>query len=170
MIGRFLHKVLGPISFSDLAIPFAAVASDLQTGEKIVFKEGPLGPAVQASCSLPIVFTPTVIDHRKIVDGGYVSQLPVKAVRDLRKVDLVVGVDVNHRAIEDVKPPNNVFTIAVHLASLWARRNAQEESLLADKMIRVDMRGIGLTELHRSKELVERGRSAAHDFLKELRG
>lgn len=165
-IGRFLVKRLGPISFSDLAIPFAAVACDLQTGQKVVIREGPLAPAVQASCSLPVVFTPTVINHRRLVDGGYVSQIPVQAARENLKADRVIGVDVNYRACETARPPNNILQIAIHLASLWARKNADEEGRHADIMIRVDARGIGLSELRKAKDLIERGREATRESLK----
>lgn len=168
-IARFLVKKLGPISFSDLPIRFVAVACDLQSGHKVILREGPLALSVQASCSLPVVFTPTVLNGRRLVDGGYVSQIPIRAVRGALTSGKVVGVDVNYRAIESVKPPDNIFLIAIHLASLWARKNADEECQYADAMVRVDVRGIGLTELRKAEDLIERGRKAAQESLKQLR-
>ncbi len=168
-IARFLVRKLGPISFADLPIRFAAVASDLQSGQKVILHEGPLAPAVQASCSLPVVFTPTMLNGRRLVDGGYVSQIPVQTVRVVLKSEKVIGVDVNYRAIETAKPPDNILLIAIHLASLWARKNADEECQYADAMVRVDVRGIGLTELKKAEDLIEQGRKAAHETLTQLR-
>ena len=167
-IARFVSDQLGPVSFSDLAIPFAAVASDLQTGRKVVLTEGPLGPAVAASCSLPVFFTPTDINGRQLVDGGYSSQIPVRAVRDCLVARTVIGVDVNYRADEDLPPPENLFRIAVHLAALLARRNAIEEIPYADAMVRVDVRGISLTDLGKARELLDRGRLAARECIKRF--
>jgi NTE family protein len=168
-IARFLVRKLGPISFSDLPVRFVAVACDLHSGQKVILHEGPLAPSVQASCSLPVVFTPTVLNGQRLVDGGYVSQIPIRAVRGVLTSEKVIGVDVNYRAIETVKPPDNIFLIAIHLASMWARRNADEESQYADAMIQVDVRGIGLTNLRKAEDLIERGRKAAQESLKQLR-
>jgi NTE family protein len=166
MIARFVTDQVGPISFSDLAKPFAVAACDLQTGQKVVLSEGPLAPAVAASCSLPVFFTPTELDGRHYVDGGYVSQIPIRAARDHLGARTVVGVDVNFRADEDLPPPGNWFKIAVHLAALLARRNAVEECSYADAMVRVDVRGISLIDLEKAPELLDRGRVAARDCLK----
>lgn len=164
-IGRFIEQKLGPLSFSDLRIPLAVLCTNLRTGRKVVLTEGPLAPAVQASCSLPVFFTPTTVNGMSLVDGGYVSQIPIRAAREVLGAETVIGVDVNFRAEEDLGTPTNVFSIAAQLAALWARRNAEEEAPLSDAMIRVDARGIGLTDLNKAGELIERGRAAAKEFL-----
>jgi NTE family protein len=164
-IGQFVTERLGPIAFQDLAISFAAVACDLTTGSKVVLSDGPLAPAIQASCSLPVLFTPTVLNGQRLVDGGYVSQIPVLAAQEVLKGERVIGVDVNFRASETARPPRHLLGIAIHMASLWARKNADEESRRADIMIRVDARGIGLTDFRKTRELIERGRRAAQESL-----
>jgi NTE family protein len=168
-IARFVTDQLGSATFSDLAVPFAAVACDLQSGQKVVLSEGPLAPAIAASCSLPVFFTPTEWNGRHLVDGGYVSQIPIRAVRDRFGARTVIGVDVNYRGDEDLPTPGNWFKIAVHLAALLARRNAVEECSYADAMVRVDVRGISLIDLEKAPELLDRGREAARDYLKRFR-
>jgi len=169
-IGRFVRERIGDTTFEQMSIPMAVVATDLLTGEKVVLREGSVASAVQASCSLPIIFKPTVRDHRLLIDGGYVSQLPVRVAKEVLGADFVIGVDVNYGGMEGIGIPNNMIQIAVRLASLWARKNAQEEAGEADCLIQVDVRGIGLTDLRQARELVKRGRLAAESSIPWLKG
>jgi predicted acylesterase/phospholipase RssA len=99
------------------------------------------------------------------VDGGYVSQIPVLAAKQDLRADRVVGVDVNFRASETAKPPKNLVGIAIHMAALWARKNAEEEIRHADAIVRVDARGIGLTDFSKVPEMINRGRAAGEEVL-----
>jgi NTE family protein len=153
------------MSFDQTAIPLALVATDMRTGKKVVLKEGPVAPAVQASCSLPVVFKPTPYGDRLLIDGGYVSQIPVLAAKEDLGADFVIAVDVNYGGMEGVGMPRNMIQIAIHLASLWARKNAEEEGRLADCLVRVNVSGIGLTDLRQRRELLKRGRNAAQSSL-----
>ncbi|MCQ8895602.1 patatin-like phospholipase family protein [Limnobacter humi] len=75
---------------------YAAVATDLASGEKVVFNYGNTGQAVRASCSIPNVFLPTQIGNRQYVDGGLVSPVPVNTARDMG-ADVVIAVDISAR-------------------------------------------------------------------------
>ena len=164
-IRRFVHQWIGEMTFDQTAIPLALVATDLRTGEKVVLKEGPIATAVQASCSLPVVFKPTLYGGRPLIDGGYVSQIPVLAAREDLSADFVIAVDVNYGGMEGAGAPRNMIQIAIHLASLWARKNAGEEGRLADCLVRVNVSGIGLTDLRQGRKLLDRGRLAAQSSL-----
>lgn len=164
-IRRFVHQWIGEMTFDQTAIPLALVATDLLTGKKVVLKEGPVAPAVQASCSLPVVFKPTLYGDRLLIDGGYVSQIPVRTAREELAADFVIAVDVNYGGMEGVGTPRNMIQIAIHLASLWARKNAEEEVRLADGLVSVNVSGIGLTDLRQGRELLKRGRLAAQSSL-----
>ena len=164
-IRRFVHQWIGEMSFDQMAIPLALIATDMRTGGKVVLKEGPVATAVQASCSLPVVFKPTRHGGRLLIDGGYVSQIPVRAAREDLSADFVIAVDVNDGGMEGAGTPRNMIQIAIHLASLWARKNAGEEGRLADCLVRVNVSGIGLTDLRQGRELIKRGRVAAQSSL-----
>jgi NTE family protein len=164
-IRQFVHQWIGEMSFDQTAIPLALVATDMRTGKKVVLKEGPVATAVQASCSLPVVFKPTPYGDRLLIDGGYVSQIPVLAAKEDLDADFVIAVDVNYGGMEGVGMPRNMIQIAIHLASLWARKNAEEEGRLADCLVRVNVSGIGLTDLRQGRELLKRGRNAAQSSL-----
>lgn len=167
-IYRFMQDVLPVKKFESLSVPFAAVAADLKTAEKVVLTSGSIARAVQASCSLPVIFTPTEIDKKILVDGGVASQVPVRAVREELGIKNVVAVNVNYKALE-MEEYDTVIKIATHLSMMWASRNAQEEEKLADIIIQVDARGISLYDLSKAEELLRRGRKATEDKLAEIR-
>ena len=62
-----------------------------------------------------------------------------------------------------------MIQIATHMASLWSRKNAEEEGRQADYLLRVNVSGISLTDLRRGRELLQRGRHAAESSLPELK-
>jgi NTE family protein len=167
-IFEFMESILPVKKFSELPLPFAAVATDLRTGEKIVITTGSIAKAVQASCSLPVIFTPTMINNKTLVDGGVSSQVPVRTVREELGVRHVVAVNVNFKAME-MDQFDNIVKIAAHLSALWASRNAREEEKIADVVINVNARGIPLYDLSKSEELLKRGRKAAEDKMPEIR-
>ena len=167
-IYRFMEQILPIRNFSSLRIPFAAVATDLKTAEKVVITSGSLARAVQASCSIPVIFTPTEINKKILVDGGVASQVPVRAVREELGAEQVVAVNVNYQARE-LDEYDNLIKIATHLSVLWATRNAREEEKLADVVIQVNVKGISLHDLSKARELLRRGRKAAEDKIPEIR-
>ncbi len=167
-IYRFMEEILPVSRFSSLPLPFAAIATDLRTAEKVVLTSGSVARAVQASCSLPIIFTPTEINKKMLIDGGVASQIPVRAVREVLGATKVVAVNVNYRALER-DDLDNLLKIAMHLSGMWASRNAREEEKLADVIINVNAKGIALYDLSKSRELLRRGRKATVDKLMEIK-
>ncbi len=159
-VGAALRDLIGKVEFADLPYPFAAVACDLRTGERVVLAEGEVAAAVQASCSLPVFFTPTEVGGRLLVDGGAVSQLPVQTTRERFADACVVGVDVNYRAAETARL-TNLVSIGVQVVSLFARHNAARERRAADVMIDVDASDVALYDLAKGREMIDRGRDAA---------
>ncbi len=166
-IAEFMDEALPVKRFSSLAIPFAAVATDLHTGDKVSLTTGSVAKAVQASCSLPVIFTPTTINRRMLIDGGVASQIPVRTARDLG-ADIVIAVNVNYRAVE-LDQYDNILKIAAHLSALWASKNAREEEKLADVVIPVDAKGIPLYDMSKGRELLRRGEKATEGKIKEIR-
>ena len=167
-IFAFMEEILPVKKFSALPLPFAAVATDLRSGEKVAITTGSIARAVQASCSLPVIFTPTEINKKALVDGGVSSQIPVRTVREEFGVKNVVAVNVNYKALE-LEQFDNIVKIAAHLSALWASRNAREEERLADVVIQVNARDIPLYDLSKSKELLRRGKEAAEEKMPEIR-
>ena len=86
-----IREVL-PATFDGLEIPFAAVAVDLITGNRVAMTEGDLPQAVRASMSVPVVFEPVRVGETLLVDGGVVDPVPVDAAREIGG-DPVIAVD-----------------------------------------------------------------------------
>lgn len=98
-IADFLRKHFKWPLIEKLPIPFAAVATDVMTGEEIVFREGDVIDAIRASISIPGIFTPVHLerpdDVRTLVDGGLVNPIPVSVARSMGDAP-IVAVDINH--------------------------------------------------------------------------
>lgn len=93
VIEEIKHRV-PEVNIEDLPIPFTAVATDLFTGEEVVFREGPLFEAIRASISIPSMFRPVKWKGRTLVDGGMVNTLPLNRVARTPG-DILIGFNVN---------------------------------------------------------------------------
>ena len=92
-IRRFLKDLLGDRTIEELPIRFAAVVTDLESGQPITLTSGSLVEAIRASLSVPGLFTPVWLDGHLCIDGGVSNPLPVDAARALG-ADIVIAVDV----------------------------------------------------------------------------
>lgn len=89
-----IKEVVPDVNIEDLRIPYRAVATDLYTGEEVVFKEGKLFDAIRASISIPSLFRPVKYGRHTLIDGGIVNTMPLsQAVRNGH--DILVAFDVN---------------------------------------------------------------------------
>ena len=82
------------VNIEDLPIPFSAIATDLYTGEEVIFRKGPLFSAIRASISIPSMFKPVKWKGRTLVDGGMVNTFPLNRVQRTPG-DILVGFNVN---------------------------------------------------------------------------
>jgi NTE family protein len=96
---RFCDKYLGCDNIEDLPVPFAAVATNMETGEEVVLREGCTLEAVRASISIPGVLAPVVRVGMVLVDGGLVNPVPVDVVRHMG-ADFVIAVDLQYDVTE----------------------------------------------------------------------
>jgi NTE family protein len=94
---RMLRSIIPAHAISSLRVPFAAVATDLETESEVVLSSGSLFAAIRASISIPGIFTPASLGGRHLVDGGLVNPLPVSVCRAMG-ADFVIAVDVNLRS------------------------------------------------------------------------
>lgn len=164
---KLLRKHCPVSRFEDLQVSFAAMVTDFETGESVAITKGELFPALQASCSIPILFPPVCLNGRYYMDGGIAAELPVHAVRAMG-ADIVLACDVHHNA-DMLSKPGHFINMGMHLGRLIAKHNADAVRQYADMVIDVDARGIRLTDLHKAQELIQRGRRAAEVTLPELR-
>lgn len=102
-ITKLLSQIINQPDFDDLIIKFAAVATDLNTGEEIVLQRGNVTEAVRASISLPGIFEPVFINNRMLVDGGLVNPVPVNVARS-QGAEKIIAVDLTDHIEQRNKP------------------------------------------------------------------
>ena len=106
----FFHRQCGECQFSELPLPFAAVATDLASGEEIWFRDGKVSDAVRASCTVPGLFPPLLHNGRYLVDGSIVNPVPVSLCRAMG-AEVVIAVDLGSNRERRFEPSHRVAQI-----------------------------------------------------------
>jgi len=167
-IEHFLRLVTKGKSFEDLTIPLAVVAADIETGEKVVIREGPVYRAVRASISIPGVFTPVRYHNRLLVDGAVAERLPVSVARDLG-ADIVLGVDVTFSDDRKVRIRNTLDVMLQAVEILERQIFCQVTRPHATVLIQPRLGNINSNDFDRAEECVSIGRQAAEAQLEEIK-
>jgi NTE family protein len=95
-LGAMIDQFLPVPTFEALRVPVRVLATDVDTGEAVVFASGNLRDAVRASASFPGVFPPTILEGRRFVDGGVSEVVPVRVARQMAgEGGVVLAVDCN---------------------------------------------------------------------------
>lgn len=164
-MASYLQKKIGNPSFKDLRLPFYVVATNLTSGRLRVFHEGPVIPAVRASCAIPGIFEPVEIDGELYCDGGVLDRLPCEILREVG-ADLVIGVELSS-SLE--KKPTDIFEVINRALDIALTCQAKADLQMADLIIRPNVNGLHEFEFDHNDALIERGRQAAFDQLKQWR-
>ena len=90
---EFLETYFKGKTFNSLHIPFSSIATDIETGEMVVIEKGYLAPAIRASISIPMIFSPVKFGQSTLVDGGLVNPTPVNIVNE-HNVDKIIAVNL----------------------------------------------------------------------------
>ncbi|UGA38017.1 patatin-like phospholipase family protein [Chromobacterium haemolyticum] len=157
-------------SFDQLPIPFRAVATDLATGEPVVFSQGSLARALRASMAVPGLFDLIEDDDgRLLVDGGLARNLPIQDVKG-RCADRVIVVDVSTPLMK-AKEINSLFDVVAQTSNLMVSRNAKEQLRKLDKrdlVIKPDLSGYTSASFSEHQAITQRGEEAAKALAKQL--
>ena len=151
----------------NLRIPFYAVATDIGSGQEMVFGKGNTGAAVRASCSIPGIFRPVKIGGHTYVDGGVVSPVAVDAARRLG-ADAVIAVDISGE-VDGTAPDGTLDTIFQSINIMYARIAADQVSR-ADVVIRPRVGHIASGDFTRRHEAILEGEKAAQAALPKIQG
>ncbi|OGP52763.1 MAG: hypothetical protein A2Y65_03630 [Deltaproteobacteria bacterium RBG_13_52_11] len=162
---EFVNKTLNNTPMERLKIPFYAVATDIQSGQEIVFGKGNTGQAVRASCSIPGVFRPVTIGDKMYVDGGVVSPVAVDAAKRLG-ADIVIAVDISGGA-DRTQPTSTIETIFQTYSIMYAKLASIQISK-ADVVIRPKVGYISSSDFSKRHEAVLEGEKAALEILPNL--
>jgi|HubBroStandDraft_2_1064218.scaffolds.fasta_scaffold06069_2 NTE family protein len=159
LLDRIAFSESGIASFDELPIPFRCVATDMQSGDRVVLHSGSLPRAVRASMAIPGVFTPVEIDGRVLADGGMVENIPVEAVREM-DADSVIAVDLQlpPGGREQLETLTGVLSRAV---SVMILQNERRSLALASTTITVDTGNFSIGDYSRVPELIRLGYQSA---------
>jgi NTE family protein len=117
----------------ELDIPIGIVATDLMSGEKVVFKNGPVAEAVRASIAIPGIFVPEKLDGRLFVDGGVVDRIPVSVAKEMG-ADIVIAVDVSNVKVNaDI---TSIFDVIIQSIDIMQMELVANREIASDVMIR----------------------------------
>jgi NTE family protein len=155
---NYVNRMVKGTPIEKFRIPFHAVATNIQTGEEIVFGTGNAGMAVRASCSIPGIFKPARISGKTYADGGIVSPLAVDVARRYG-ADVVIAVDISTGPVATI-PQGTVETILQSVDIMYAKIAALQIPR-ADVVIKPSVSYIGSTDFTRKHEAILEGEKAA---------
>lgn len=166
-IEELIVKYVGEKNISELKIPFAAIATDLKTGEAVVIDEGKVAKAVAASAAFPGVFAPEEIKHHLAVEGGIANNLPVDVARKMG-ANYVVAVDVvPARPFHTL--PKDAFQVFGRSLDLLLHKLSIEQRKKANLLIEPQMEeDIWHLDLNKAKRLIAAGEAAANRAVRRL--
>ncbi len=157
-IEKYLDDNIGKKNFDELKTPFACVATDLVTGERIIFREGGVAKAARASSTIPGLFDPVEFRHRYLVDGGLYDNIPTDVAK-LMGADIIIAVNVS--ADLSKNDISNVFMILMQSIYIQGKQLEEEKAKLADITINPDVGDVSAIDLGRSRECIDAGISSA---------
>jgi NTE family protein len=127
----------------NMPMPLGIVGTDLQTGNGVLFQRGDTGQAVRASCSIPGVFQPTIIQGREYVDGGLVSPVPVRYAKQMG-ADIVIAVNISTEPSS--QDSSGSLGILLHTTSIMGKSINTFELDLAQIVIQPELKGMRGTD------------------------
>lgn len=161
----FVDKALrGHKLIEDLPIPTYICATDIDHGVPVAFDSGPIAKCVAASCSIPILFNPIVIDGVSYVDGGVLRNLPAWAIRD--KCEQLIGINCSP-LVNDSKRMNSIVDIAHRTYRLMAKTNALTDMAMCDLVVETkDIAHYKVFNMKEIERVYQSGYQCAMDSLK----
>jgi len=159
---KFVRDRLPKKRFEELAIPFAVLATDLNTGDAVVMKDkGDLAFAIRASCTIPGLYVPVADDQgRQLVDGGLVAVIPAKVARSFG-ADIVIAVDVNSAGATFFGSSlRSVFGVLLQSMILIQKSVSHHQLSASDFVISPRVGHIRWDQLRRSEQLIAAGYEA----------
>ena len=162
----FINKSVGGRPIEKLPRGFAAVATDLRSGELVAFRTGNTGMAVRASSSVPGVFQPVAINGREYIDGGAVSPVPVRTARAMG-ASFVIAVDISRRPADG--KTQSTLDVLLQTFSIMGQSIGRYEMTEADVVIRPVTAELPSTDFQARHKAVLEGEKAAAAAMSELK-
>lgn len=166
LFSKLMLHVSAINNFEDLPIPFFCIATDIETGEKVMLDKGSLPQAIAASGALPTLFQPVTIDGKILTDGGVVDNYPVEDLR-AKGMDVIIGVDVQDDLMskEDL---GSATDILMQINNFRTIKDMRVKSKLTDIYIKPDITAFNLVSFDEGQQIIKNGELAALEHLEVL--
>ena len=165
-LARYVNQLVGNQLIENMPMRLGLVATDLNSGQAVLFQRGDTGTAVRASSAVPAVFQPVKIAGREYVDGGLVSPVPVRYARQMGG-ELVIGVDIS--SAPENNPANDTLQILLQTFAIMGKSINSFELREADVVVRPVLTGISSADFSSRRRSIEAGRQAMLLALPQLR-
>jgi NTE family protein len=162
----------GERELQQLPLPVSIIATDIGTGERVVFRDGSLTQAMRASMSVPGLMAPLAYRGRKLVDGGLVDNLPIREVRERCGAQVVIVVNVGSPLLAPDQV-SGLLSVSAQMVALLTEQNVSASLATLkpqDIYIKPDMGDITATDFDRHAAAAMRGRLAAEAAAERLAG
>lgn len=163
---QLIKKYTNGKAFEDLEKPFAVVAADLNTGQRVTLKSGYVYKAVRASVAIPGIIAPLELEGKVLADGGLVDPVPVSLVKDMG-AEYTVGVNLGSW-IED-KEIRSIYDVIIQSIDILQNEILALRGIGADLLISPYLKNINPVTFNQVEECVNAGRRAALEVMDELR-
>ncbi|MDZ7721611.1 MAG: patatin-like phospholipase family protein [candidate division KSB1 bacterium] len=163
-----LEILLREQPIEETRIPFAAVATDVLTGDEVILSSGPITSAVAASSALPGVLPPVEYEGKLLIDGAATSSVPVRAAKKLIKHKKIIASDVSAELSE--KPRlDNAVDIVMRNSRITSKYYRDELVKEADVLIQPQVGNFHWSHFDHLQEFIRQGEKAAEIKLSEIR-
>jgi len=163
-----LKSAIGDIEFKDLQIPFACVATDIDSGEEVVIREGSVWEGVRASSSIPALLSIVKWEGHYLVDGGLVNPVPVSVLKAM-EADFTIGVNVMPLKSPRTDKEPNIFTVLMQTFYISANQIVKSSLNGADIVIEPRVEDISVMDFHRTEECIRLGELAAQELIPQMK-
>jgi NTE family protein len=165
-LARYVNAQVGNKLIEDFPIPLGILATNLSSGEGVLFRRGDTGTAVRASSAVPSVFQPVRIGSSEFVDGGLVSPVPVRYARQMG-ADVVLAVDIS--SPPEGNPSADSLQILLQTFAIMGKSINSHELKDAEVVVRPLLPGMRGADFTSRRRAVEAGRAAMRLALPQLR-
>ncbi|MFO7944255.1 MAG: patatin-like phospholipase family protein [Anaerolineales bacterium] len=164
-LGNVIKKNIGNVNLEDADIPIAMVATDITSGEKVILSKGDVATAVMASTCIPGVFIPVEIEHKLLVDGGIVENVPVSPLINMG-ADFIISVDLN--AEHHDKKPENIVEVLLRIYDFTLKAATELQTEKADIQIKLDLSQFNMVDMNQADQLIHIGYVEAKKALSNI--
>lgn len=165
-LARYVDTQVGHRLIEQMPLKLGIVATNLRSGEGVLFQRGDAGTAVRASSAVPAVFLPVHIGTQDYVDGGLVAPVPVHYARQMG-AQLVIAVDIS--AAPEGNSAGDAFHELLQTFAIMGKSINQYELQDADVVVRPALVGFGSADFASRRQAIAAGRAAMERALPQLK-